>query len=412
MDSPTKKAKRSSGGKSSDYLPYTYSDKETEVAMYYGFIPINQPEIQKDNSRQAKSFLSSESDAQENKTLSVLEEKIALLRTYEEKNLSAGPQPAMIYYKEKSPGGSRKKDRSEIYRYNLDILGSSKSIAEATLIQTTLEMLRDDGVENLYVDINSIGDKESFGRFHREMIAYYRKNANDLSSRCRQIIKKDIFAASSCGEEKCAKLAEEAPRSIAFLSERASLHFKEVLEYLETLDIPYKINHRLLGNSNFITDTIFEIKSIGDGDTSKADSPLAFGFRYNSLAKKIGLKRDLPAIGISIVIKKKPGAISAVNHKIKKPKLFFVQIGFDAKLKSLKIIAALRQAKIPLFQALSRDKMESQLTIAESLKIPYVLILGQKEALDDTVIVRNMLNRSQVTVPIAELAVYLKKLVG
>lgn len=95
---------------------------------------------------------------------------------------------------------------------------------------------------------------------------------------------------------------------------------------------------------------------------------------------------------------------------IKKPKIYFIQLGFEAKMKSLSIIEVLRKAKIPVAQSLSKDNLSSQLATAEKLKVPYTIIYGQKEALDGTVIVRKMKNRSQKSVPIEKLSDYIKHL--
>ena len=94
----------------------------------------------------------------------------------------------------------------------------------------------------------------------------------------------------------------------------------------------------------------------------------------------------------------------------KKSKFYFIQLGHDAKLKSLQILETLRQAKIPVYQSLSKDKLLGQIASAEKMQIKYVLIMGQKEALENTVVVRNMDTRSQDTVPLNELVAYLKKL--
>jgi histidyl-tRNA synthetase len=95
---------------------------------------------------------------------------------------------------------------------------------------------------------------------------------------------------------------------------------------------------------------------------------------------------------------------------LKKQKVFFVQLGFEAKLKSLAVLEILRKAKIPVEQSISKDSLGAQLGIAERLEIPYVLIFGQKEALEHSVIVRDMENRSQETVKIEELSDYIKHL--
>ena len=95
---------------------------------------------------------------------------------------------------------------------------------------------------------------------------------------------------------------------------------------------------------------------------------------------------------------------------LKKPKIFFIQLSFEAKLKSLAIIEILRKAKVPIAQSISKDSLGAQLAIAEKFEVPYVIILGQKEAVDGTVIVRHMQNRSQDIIKIDKLADYLKDL--
>ena len=82
----------------------------------------------------------------------------------------------------------------------------------------------------------------------------------------------------------------------------------------------------------------------------------------------------------------------------------------EAKLKSLNVIEILRKAHVPIAQSLSKDSLGTQLAIAEKLQIPYTLIFGVKEAIDESVIVRNMSNRSQETVKISKLLEYLKNL--
>jgi histidyl-tRNA synthetase len=177
------------------------------------------------------------------------------------------------------------------------------------------------------------------------------------------------------------------------------------------MNIPYRINPFLVGNRHFTTHTVFQIRSLNDAENLKAPSyPLAVGLRYNSLAKKVGMKRDVPAVGITIAYKKRGRGEGRHTLKIKKSKIFFIQLGFEAKLRSLRVIEMLRQEDIPIHQSLSRDKLAGQLSLAESMKIPYAVIMGQKEAVEGTVIVRDMNTRSQDTVIVSALPGYLRKL--
>jgi histidyl-tRNA synthetase len=127
----------------------------------------------------------------------------------------------------------------------------------------------------------------------------------------------------------------------------------------------------------------------------------------------MGSKKDVPAVGVALGIDRillMPGTEHVQSKMQKKPKVFFVQIGLEAKLHSLSIVEILRKAHIPMAQSLSKDSLAVQLGMAERLEVPYVLIFGQREAVENVVIVRNMKNHSQETIKIEELVDYIKKL--
>ncbi|MEN9613733.1 MAG: hypothetical protein RLZZ347_40 [Candidatus Parcubacteria bacterium] len=392
---------------------YKDIDTAAEVAVYYGFTPQKTPTIKKEDQTNAKHIES----AIEKEALSTgwsdltIESRAAIIREYTENNWHNLPQPLTHYIKGPFPqeGKTTKKDNKEMECY-LEIIGTPKSIAEAIIIETSIAILKEEGYENLHLEINSIGEKDSFARFTKELTAYYRKHINDLPAACRQAMKSSIYSLLSCSaHETCKKLAVEAPQSISFLSEPNRHHFQEILEYLETLDIPYTIQNLLVGNPNFSSGPVFEIRN-SDCTRDSGKPALAVGCRYDGVAKKLGAKKDIPGACALLQFKKPTG--EKANHKVKKPEVYFIQLGFEAKLKSLKVIEVLRQAKIPVHQALCRDRMASQIAIAEKSKVPFLLIMGLKEAMENSVIVRDMTDRSQDTVKIEDVPAYLKKLKG
>ena len=408
-----KKAKKARKGtiEHPKYVSYEGLDQAGEAALFYGFTPLSLPHIHSEDSSIAKSISEGEivvdhDNHEEGATLR-LEEKIALLKLYEKERMGSMPQPLMLYYKKPFIGDRRKPNQKESH-HGLEIIGTNKSIAEAILIQASIAILHDAGETDLHVEINSLGDKESITRFTKEITAYYRKHLADLPAKCRDTFKKDVFSLLGCDHESCLRLAEDCPRSMNFLSERSRQHFKEVLEFLETLEIPYTINNTLVANRDYCDETIFEIR--------KADPkshPLAIGIRYDALAKRLGHKKELPAIGVSICLNKKSTKADIVKMstiaKILDPQICFMQLGFEAKLKSLRFIEALRQARIPVAQSLAKDKMMGQVGQAEKMQAPTVTIMGKKEAMEDAVIVRDSATRSQDTVLIADAAARLKK---
>lgn len=391
--------------------------KALEVALYYGFVPQPAPTITKDDVEKARKILASEprwkAAGEDGSCLlcESAEEEIAILRTYEERGMGSWPQPVMVAFEGPLKGSRGEKPNPKEFHFRLEILGATKSIAEAILAKAAYDILREEGFTDLYIDVNSVGDKDSIARYVREITAYYKKHNAVMSAKCRDLIKKNVFEIT-CTELACKEIHDRAPQPINFLSEASRQHFREVLEYLESTNLPYRINPAICGERAIATHTAFEIKSLpAESSEPQKEAPtLAFGMRYNNLARRIGMKKDIPAIGISIVFKKSATHGKRTPVLIRKAKIYFIQLGFEAKLKSLSVIETLRKADIPIIQSLPKDKLAAQLSAAEELGIPYTLIFGQKEALDGTVIIRNMANRSQDTVKIEELASYIKKI--
>lgn len=397
----------------STFIAYDNLDKVGEIAVYYGFTPMKSPAIVKADLDAAKDILEGdyvddETDRHGRLPLHV-EEKIALIRTYQKEDMQNLPQPVMLYFKDPCRNALKK---GGYPRYaDLEILGASGAIAEATLIQTARAMLAFEGFPNTMVEINSIGDRDSIARFVRELTAYYRKNLNEMSPECRQLFKVDPFELLSTHEESCRALNAAAPRALDFLTELSRRHLEEVLEYLETLKIPYTLNNGLIGNRKYVTETIFTIVN-SDADRKKPgdQTVLAVGIRYNGLAKRLNMKRDIQGVGISLLVKESKSGTRKTVTKVKRPIASFVQLGLESKLLSLDVIERLRQAKIPLHLSLAKDRLGAQVSSVEKYHTPYVIVMGKKEAVDRTAIVRRSDTHSQDIVPLDELPKYMKKM--
>ncbi len=194
-----------------------------------------------------------------------------------------------------------------------------------------------------------------------------------------------------------------------FLSEESRRYLEEVLEYLETLQVPYTINNSLIGNRSYCTETIFVIVNAAENLGKSVHRVLGVGVRYNGLAKRLGMKKDIHGVGLSLTIKGNGHGLRDAVHKIKRPIASFVQLGIESKLLSLGVVETLRQARIPLYLSLAKDRLGAQVSSVEKYHTPYVIVIGKKEAMDKTAIVRHIETYSQDTVPIEKLPDYMKK---
>lgn len=381
-----------------------------ETAGHFGFIPLPLFEVEKPDIQSAKKFSESSlaivkpwTDENDRYT-GYLEEKISIMRNYIDKRWSNIAIPLMGYYEGPVKGNPHIRRNTDNKTFNLEIIGAPKAIAEAMIIETAFVILKDRYPDKeFYVEINSIGDKESMTKFAKELQNYARKEINKLPTPLRPEIRKDVFNIFNLKNPKAQEFVDNAPLPMTYLSDTSRTHFKEVLEFIESLNIPYEINHKLIGSRSYCSDTIFEVRT--------KDEVFAIGERYNTIAKKIWGKKDIPAIGVTLHIH--PHYENRQKIKQKKDeqaKFYFIQFGNDAKRKSLAIIETLRKAKIPVHQSLSKDKLSVQLAQAEKLNIPYIIMMGQKEAIENTVVVRHMQTRAQDTVDIKILVTHLKGL--
>jgi len=407
------------------YLLQGFFEKAAEIAIYYGFKPIETPILEKEElfSRSvgeetdivSKEMFSLKTKGGDHLVLRP-EFTASVMRSYVEHGMFSLPQPLMFYYygpcfRHENPQRGRYR---QFYQFGLEILGTKKSIADATIINLTRIILEEAGIINLKFKINSLGDSDCRGVFRRELVNYYKKNLKGICADCRERLKTNPIRLLDCKNPACQEIKKGAPETISYLCAACKAHFKEVLEYLDALGINYEIDNTLVRGLDYYTRTVFEVFIEKMGDDGAVDSlALGGGGRYDNLAKSLNVKKEIPGVGVSFGVDRIVELATyakLVPRLVKKPKVFFIQLSFDAKLHCFEVIEALRQAKIPVQHSLSKDSLSAQLGLAEKIGVPFTIILGQKEALDGTVIVRNMDSRSQDTIKVVKLAEYLKKI--
>lgn len=396
-------------------------EKAQEVAVYYGFNPIETPILEHEETFTSAVGVGTDIVDKEMYTLKTKggdhlamrpEHTAGLMRAYISGGMQTLPQPVLLYhsgpvFRHDKPQKGRYR---QFYQFDVDSLGSDKSVVDALVIKTLYTILEEAGAKDLIVTINSIGDKDSRPAYLRELTNYYKKHLKDLPEIDQERLKTNPMRILDSKDPKTIEINAGAPDTMAFLSASGKKHFKEVLEYLDEMGIAYQIDKTLVRGLSYYTHTVFEIKEVFEDGTTMT---IAGGGRYDYLAKMLGSKKDVPAMGGSLGMDRiieRPWFKNLSPRIMKKPKIYFIQVGFEAKLKSLNVIEILRKAHVPIQQSLSKDSLGAQLAVAEKSGVPYVIIFGQKEAMEQSVIVRNMETRSQETIPLTELGFYIKGL--
>lgn len=324
-----------------------------------------------------------------------------VVRAYLENGLSNLPLPLKFFYsgpmfRYEQPQLGRTR---QFWQFGLETIGDKEAVLDVQIIQLCLRMLKGAGLKKIDVQINSLGCSHCRSGFRRALLDYYRHRKNKICPDCQKRLKENPLRLLDCKEEKCQPVKSQAPSSLDYLCVECKTHFKSVLEFLDELEIPYFLNKNLVRGLDYYTKTIFEFCLEGENN----ENPLALGGggRYDNLIQNLGGK-STPAVGASLGADRVVLAMKKEEVKVGSgynPKVFLVQLGDRGKKKSLKLFEELHQAGIVAAESFSRDSIKAQLKIADRLGVKFALILGQQEALDGTIIVRDMAAGSQETVP-------------
>jgi histidyl-tRNA synthetase len=334
-----------------------------------------------------------------------------VVRAFFEHGMASLPQPLKLWYfgpffRYEHPQAGRFR---QFWQVGFEVLGEEGAVIDAQIIQIFYNLLKELKLKNLIVEINSIGDSQCRPYYKKLLVNYFKTRESALCSDCRRRLKINPLRILDCKEEKCQQVRANAPQILDYLCEECKKHFKEVLEFLDEIELPYHLNPYLVRGLDYYTKTVFEI--FEESEEGKQVGALGGGGRYDNLAKLLGGK-NFPACGGAVGIERVISLMKA--RKIKQPlppqpKIFLAQLGNLAKKRSLKLLEEFRREKILVAESLGRDSLKSQLSRANRFNIRYVLIIGQKEVLEGTIILRDMVSGKQEIVRLDKIVREIKK---
>jgi len=305
--------------------------------------------------------------------------------TFYAHNLNAMNRPVLFYSINETPLGDL---AFSLHAYNVP-----KSIAEALIIQVNRVFADVLGYDNHTVRINSIGDTDSHTRYTKEITNFLRKRLEYLPVTTRELMKQHVFLALLDLHKNEHDLSYTIPSPLEFLSDQSRKHFRDIVEFLDTSNTPYEIDARLLGHHECYSDTLFTVDI-----NHEQPSVTLKGGRYDELLYRKSKKRAHAVGSVAILHERSvPSRLPRITTPT--PDVYVIQLGFEPKIKCLLLLEELRKVGVSVMQDIANDSLSAQLRHAEESEVPHVIIIGQKEYVDGTVILRNMKARTQESIP-------------
>lgn len=360
------------------------------IGQYYGFTPLSTlTAAARGTARKATEY----PDALNHLGNDIIAETVtSFLKQCQRVQFTPSPrQPLFVWHTNIAPG--RPAPKKAIIQ--LHALGTDSALADAVIIRTLLALSRDLFHEESVVRINSMGDKETRARYARELGSFFKKRAGVLPEECITCAKRDAFEAAEMAIAR--ECTEYLPAPTEHLSDASRKRFEDLLEYLEMTETPYELARNLISRGNVWNDTCFELVAGGQR--------IAWGSHYGDFTRHF-FPTPFSATGAVLQIMSTGAVVK--REAPAQMRFSFVHIGDEAKRLSLRLAEDFRKARISLTQNIGVESLTEQLTLAEKRESPYLLIMGRKEALEGSAILRNRQTQEETVLPLSGLIERLK----
>ena len=341
----------------------------------------------------------------------------SVARAYIQKGMGSLSKPVKLWYfgpffRHENPQEGRFR---QFYQFGFEVLGERSPVVDARIIQIFISILKALTLDDLIVQVNSIGCQKCRGHYRKFLVKHLKSNQSKLCLDCKKRTKLNPFRVLDCKQEKCQTVVDQGPQILDHLCKECHLHFKQVLEFLDSLKISYELNPYLVRGLDYYTKTVFEVfykKTIQENESFK--SALVGGGRYDGLVELLGGK-DTSGCGGACGVERVIKLMKATEFKFQKsksPQIFLAQIGYISKKRALGIFEEFRKAKIPVSEAFSRDSLTVQLAKANKLGAKYTILLGEKETMENNVILRDMETKEQKSLKLDKVVKEIKKILN
>jgi histidyl-tRNA synthetase len=282
----------------------------------------------------------------------------------------------------------------QFYQVGVEVFGASDAKIDAELIDMTALIWKKIGLNNVSLEINSLGSSGSRSSYRELLKSYFNDNKLQLDEDSLHRLNTNPLRILDSKNKEMATLIAEAPKMIDYLDEESAQHFLEFKEYLDNLAIQYTINPRLVRGLDYYNRTVFEWIS----DDLGSQGTICGGGRYDGLVEKMG-GNPVPATGFAMGIERLVLLAKEQSEKIqqKKLSLYFVALGQKAQKASMKISRDVHLAlpDIVLTNDITLGSLKSQMKKANKSGADYALILGEEELKSKKITIKPLLGQGE-----------------
>ncbi len=332
----------------------------------------------------------------------------SVMRSFIEHSLPQARSAHKLYY----VGPMFRYERPQSGRYRqfhqlgVEAIGIKDPAQDAEVIDMLYQIYARLGLKNLRVQLNTVGDLESRAMYRTALVNYFQPHLDQLSAESKLRLEKNPLRILDSKDPKDIELVRGAPSILTHLSPEAQAHFQEVCHLLDSIQIPYEINDKIVRGLDYYTKTVFEITTEDLG----AQNTVGGGGRYDGLLSSLG-GPDLPGVGYATGLERILQVMIAQGIKPppkQGPLIYFIPLGEEAKEKCFALATLCRRHHLSAEIELSSKKVQTGLQNASKVNSAYCAIIGSDELSSNQISVKHLETRQSVDLSLDHLISYLQ----
>ena len=265
----------------------------------------------------------------------------------------------------------------EFNQFGVEVFGTYSPASDAEVISIAYDVIERLGVENISLEINSIGCPKCRAEYHKALKEYYSQFKDQLCGTCLERLERNPMRLLDCKSEICKSFKKDAPLITDYLCEDCDKHFTEVKERLDLLGIKYTVNPLIVRGLDYYTNTVFEFISNDIG----SQGAVCAGGRYNGLVEEVG-GNATAGLGFAMGLERMIMVMENQNKDFmpdKKCDLYIASFDDESNKYAMKLVKQLRDYGFWAECDVTGRSFKAQMKYANKINATYCMVIGGEE---------------------------------
>ncbi len=292
----------------------------------------------------------------------------------------------------------------ELRQMGVEVYGSNNPIIDAEVISLGYNYLKELGLKNICVRINSIGGLETRNKYREALINHFKNNIDEFCDDCKERLNKNPLRILDCKIDNKNKILKNAPSILDYLNEEEKGNFDKIKKYLDILNIDYIVDDKLVRGLDYYTNIVFEYES-----NVKSIGAIGGGGRYDNLLNEIG-GPSINAIGFALGMDRIIDVINEENITIPKDNnldIYILTINESENEYALELAQNLRMCGYKVDLDITGKTMKNKFKESDRYNSKYIIIIGDEEVKTNMLVIRDNLTKEEEKIDVDNLIDYL-----